>query len=31
MPDMIIPRSAEIERQQLDMFSKGYAHLSVDA
>jgi hypothetical protein len=31
MRDMIIPRSTEFKRQQLDIFSKGYAHLSVDA
>jgi hypothetical protein len=28
---MIIRRSNEIEMQQLDVFSKGYAHLSIDA
>jgi hypothetical protein len=31
VPDMTIPRSTEIERQQLNIFSKGYTHLSVDA
>jgi hypothetical protein len=28
--DMTIRHSAEIERQQFDIFSRGYAHLSID-